>query len=118
MRFVKGHEQQQVETGVAPGGLGVSSLVSPRLQRIGAYFVSNEELLREMREQTESELSPIAELLLRQQQTMRQLLGNLEERLRPLNEYAASEEQNLGALEARIGGSEASSDFVSRAFSG
>ncbi|MDA0256685.1 MAG: hypothetical protein O3C25_02945 [Chloroflexi bacterium] len=118
MRFVRGREEQQDETEVAPGSLGVSSLVSARLQRIGAYFVSNEELLREMREQTEQELSPIAELLLRQQQTMRQLLGNLEERLRPLKEYAASEESNLGALEERIGGSEASSDFVSRAFSG
>ena len=118
MRFVKGREQQQGETEVAAGGLGVSSLASARLQRIGAYFVSNEELLREMREQTEQELSPVAELLLRQQQTMRQLLGNLEERLRPLKEYAQSEERNLGALEERIGGSEASSDFVSRAFSG
>ncbi len=118
MRFVRGREHEQGETEVASAGLGVSSLASARLQRIGAYFVSDEELLREMREQTEHELSPVAELLLRQQQTMRQLLGNLEERLRPLKEYAASEERNLGALEERIGGSEASSDFVSRAFSG
>ena len=118
MRFVRGREHEQGETEVASAGLGVSSLASARLQRIGAYFVSDEELLREMREQTEHELSPVAELLLRQQQTMRQLLGNLEERLRPLKEYAASEERNLGALEERIGGSEASSNFVSRAFSG
>jgi len=44
MRFVKGREQQQGETEVAAGGLGVSSLASlasARLQRIGAYFVSN-----------------------------------------------------------------------------
>jgi beta-lactamase class A len=118
MRLVRGREQQESEAGIAPDGLGVSSLASPRIQRIGAYFVSNEELLREMRVQTENELAPISELLLRQQKTMRQLLGNLEKRLQPLNEYAASEEQNLGALEQRIGGSEASSDFVARGFSG
>jgi hypothetical protein len=50
-----------------------------------------------MREQTEQKLSPIAELLLRQQQTMRQLLGNPEDRLRPLKEYAQSAASTRGA---------------------
>jgi hypothetical protein len=117
MRFAKQRGQDGSETETSPGGRSASTAASARLQLIDAFFVSNEGLLHEMRERTEQELSPIGELLLRQHQTMLRLLANLDEQLGPLQEYATNEEENLGALEARIDGGEGNSDFLSRAFS-
>lgn len=90
-------------------------VTSARLRRIAEYFVAQEELLHEMQRQVEMETAPLAELLIRQQTTMSQTMANLEERLRPLNEYADAEEANLGALEQRMNG--AGMDFVARSFS-
>lgn len=67
-----------------------------------------------MRTQFQDELQPLNELLARQNATMQQLLLNLEERLRPLSEYADSEESNLESLERRM--RESGSDFVTRSF--
>ncbi|RJQ13069.1 MAG: hypothetical protein C4558_00665 [Dehalococcoidia bacterium] len=67
-----------------------------------------------MREQFESEMAPMQDLLVQQAQAMHQLMTNLEERLRPLNEYADGEEANLHALESRI--SAGGPDHVARAF--
>ena len=92
----------------------VPVLPSARLQRIAEHFISQSELLSEMRAQIEQETAPLQELLIRQASTMQQLLANLEERLRPLNEYADHEEANLAALEQRI--NEQGADFVSRSF--
>ena len=92
----------------------VPVLPSARLQRIAEHFITQSELLSEMRAQIEQETAPLQELLIRQASTMQQLLANLEERLRPLNEYADHEEANLAALEQRI--NDQGADFVSRSF--
>ena len=67
-----------------------------------------------MREQFETEMAPMQDLLVRQAQAMQRLMTNLEERLRPLNEYADGEETNLHALESRIAAG--GPDHVARAF--
>ncbi|MSQ42370.1 MAG: hypothetical protein EXR65_04970 [Dehalococcoidia bacterium] len=72
------------------------------------------ELLGSMRQQFEAEMEPLHELLVHQSATMQRMLGNLEERLRPLNEYADGEEANLDALEQRM--NESGSDHVARSF--
>lgn len=87
---------------------------SQRLRRIGEYFAAQEDLLREMRHQVELETAPLAELLVRQQSTLQRTLQNLEERLRPVNEYADAEEANLAALEQRMQGQ--GMDFIARSF--
>ena len=92
------------------GGAATSS----RLRRIAEYFGAQAELLQEMRRQVEAETTPLAELLVRQQQTMREMLVNLDERLRPLNEYADGEEANLAALEQRM--HQQGMDFIARSF--
>lgn len=92
----------------------VGAVSSARLKRVAEYFVAQEELLHEMRRQVEMETAPLAELLLRQQATMQETMTNLEQRLRPLNEYADAEEANLRALEQRMNG--AGMDFVARSF--
>src|SRR3546814_11145348 len=55
-----------------------------------------------MRDQCEDEMEPLHELIVKQAQTMHAVLQNLEDRLRPLNEYADGEEANLVAPEERI----------------
>lgn len=87
---------------------------SKRIQRIAEHFHQQGELLAAMREQFDAEMSPMQELLVRQSQSMQRLMANLEERLRPLNEYADGEEANLHALETRI--SAGGPDHVARAF--
>jgi len=90
-------------------------LPSRRLQRVAEHFRAQSELLGTMRDQFEDEMEPLHELIVRQAQAMQALLQNLEDRLRPLNEYADGEEANLSALEERIraGGQ----DHVARSFS-
>lgn len=87
---------------------------SKRLQRIAEHFHQQGELLAAMREQFDAEMTPMQDLLVRQAQAMHRLLANLDERLRPLNEYADGEEANLHALESRI--SAGGPDHVARAF--
>ena len=98
----------------APARAPLPPVTSARLRRIAEYFVAQEELQHEMQRQVEMETAPLAELLVRQQTTMQQTMANLEDRLRPLNEYADAEEANLGALEQRISG--AGMDLVARSF--
>jgi len=90
-------------------------LPSKRLQRLAEHFRSQGDLLATMRDQFEDEMEPLHELIVKQSRTMHDVLQNLEDRLRPLNEYADGEEANLGALEERIrsGGQ----DHVARSFS-
>ncbi|MBM4411596.1 MAG: hypothetical protein FJ037_09825 [Chloroflexi bacterium] len=87
---------------------------SKSLQRVAEHFHQQGELLAAMREQFETEMAPMQDLLVRQAQAMQRLMTNLEERLRPLNEYADGEEANLHALESRI--SAGGPDHVARAF--
>ena len=87
---------------------------SKRLQRVAEHFHTQAELLATMRQEFESEMEPMHELLVQQANTMQRLLTNLEERLRPLNEYADGEEANLDALEHRM--NESGSDQVARSF--
>ena len=103
-----------------PGSRSVSEVAaqpvmpSRRLQRVAEHFHAQGELLTEMREQFEQEMEPLHDLLVRQGAAMQRLLQNLEERLRPLNEYADGEEANLDALEQRI--QQGGSDHVARSF--
>ena len=87
---------------------------SPRLERLAEYFNAQFELLDQTRSQVEQEIAPLTELLTRQRTTMRLLLTNLDQRLRPLNDYADSEESNLAALEERLDGD--GTEFVWRSF--
>ena len=87
---------------------------SPRLERLAKYCNAQFELLDQMRGQVEQEIAPLAELLMRQRTTMQRLLTNLDQRLRPLNDYADSEESNLAALEGRLNGE--GTEFVWRSF--
>ena len=87
---------------------------SKRLQRVAEHFHTQSDLLATMRTEFESEMEPLHELLVHQSNTMQRLLTNLEERLRPLNEYADSDEANLDALEHRM--NESGSDHVARSF--
>jgi uncharacterized membrane-anchored protein YhcB (DUF1043 family) len=89
-------------------------LPSRRLQRVAEHFHTQAELLATMRQQFEAEMEPLHELLVQQASTMQRMLANLEERLRPLNEYADGEEANLDALERRM--NESGSDHVARSF--
>ncbi|MDA1010323.1 MAG: class A beta-lactamase-related serine hydrolase [Chloroflexi bacterium] len=73
-------------------------LPSRRLQRLAEHFRAQGDLLGTMRDEFEDEMEPLHELIVHQAQAMQSLLQNLEERLRPLNEYADGEEANLVAL--------------------
>ncbi len=99
----------QQAAGGQPGG-------SPRLERLAEYFSAQFELLEQMRSQVDQEIAPLTELLMRQRTTMQRLLTNLDQRLRPLNDYADSEESNLAALEERLSGE--GTEFVRRSFQG
>ncbi len=92
----------------------VPVIPSKRLQRVAEHFHTQTELLGTMRQEFEDEMEPLHELLVHQSDTMQRLLTNLEERLRPLNEYADGEESNLDALEHRM--NESGSDHVARSF--
>ncbi|MEX2446567.1 MAG: hypothetical protein WD734_04440 [Dehalococcoidia bacterium] len=87
---------------------------SRRLQRVAEHFQTQLELLSTMRQQFEDEIEPLQDLLEQQAATMQQMMANLEERLRPLNEYADGEESNLDALEQRM--NESGADHVARSF--
>ena len=65
---------------------------SKRLQRVAEHFHSQGELLAAMRDQFETEMEPMQDVLVRLAQAMQRLISNLDERLRPLNEYADGEE--------------------------
>lgn len=108
--------QPASHTQTAPQAPSLDRAVPPskRLQRVAEHFHSQTELLAAMREQFEAEMEPMQELLVRQAQAMHRLMSNLDERLRPLNEYADGEEANLHALESRIAAG--GPDHVARAF--
>ncbi len=93
---------------------GEPAASSGRLLRIAEYFESHGELLEQIRLQVDHEVAPLTELLVRQHQTMQSMLEHLEERLRPLYEYADGEQANLEALEERLNGDGA--EFVQRSF--
>lgn len=88
---------------------------STRLRRLGEYFAAHSELLAEMRRQTEAETAPFQQLLNQQAETSRYLVQSLDLRLRPLLEYAVSEEQNLAALEEEMASQ--GMEFIARSFS-
>ena len=121
MRFGSRRDDDGRPAPMSPASRSVSEvaeqpvLPSKRLQRLAEHFRSQGELLATMRDQFEDEMEPLHELIVKQAQTMHAVLQNLEDRLRPLNEYADGEEANLTALEERIrsGGQ----DHVARSFS-
>lgn len=88
---------------------------SARLRRLVEYFAAQGDLLSEMRRQTETETAPFQQLLNQQAETSRYLVQSLDLRLRPLLEYAASEEQNLAALEEEMASQ--GMEFIARSFS-
>jgi len=96
-------------------GAAAPPVSSPRLQRLRGYFTTQSNLLHEMEEQVQNETLQLADLLARQQATMSALLAGLDDRLRPLNEYAATEERNLADLEQRM--NQQGMDFIARSFS-
>jgi hypothetical protein len=87
---------------------------SQRLGRVAEHFHLQAELLSDMGGQFEAEIAPLHELLVRQHEAMQRVLENLEQRLRPLNEYADGEERNLDSLRQRI--EEDGADHVARSF--
>lgn len=87
---------------------------SERLRRLSSYFDAQGDLLHEMSTQVRTETQPLALLLGEQRETMRAVLENLEDRLRPLQQYASSEEANLASLEAEM--TSGGMDFVARSF--
>lgn len=89
-------------------------VATARLRRLADYFLAESDLLEQMRQQVEIETAPLIELLLKQRGTMETVLTNLDERLRPLREYAAGEEANLASLEERLTGNGA--EFLARSF--
>jgi len=109
------------ETAMVPASDSVSEIEpqpvmpSPRLERMGEFFASQQHLIESIRQQYEDETQPLNALLSRQGYTQQRLLANLETRLRPLNEYADGEEANLDALEQRM--LEQGPDFIQRSFS-
>ncbi len=109
------------ETAVVPASASVAEIEaqpvmpSPRLERMAEFFASQQHLLESIRQQYEDEMQPLNALLARQSFTQQRLLANLENRLRPLNEYADGEEANLDALEQRM--LEQGPDFIQRSFS-
>ena len=120
MRFGSRRDDDSRPAPPIPASYSVSEVAeqpvfpSRRLQRLAEHFRTQGELLVTMRDQFEDEMEPLHELIVQQAQAMQALLQNLEERLRPLNEYADGEEANLVALEERIrsGGQ----DHVARSF--
>jgi hypothetical protein len=86
---------------------------STRLNRIAQYFASQAELLSQMRSQIEQETSPLIDLLIRNEDTFAYVLANFEERLRPLETYATTEERNLAELQNRLAGD---GDHLARSF--
>ncbi len=121
MRFGSRRDGDNSSSPMSPASRSVAEVAqqpvvpSKRLQRVAEHFRSQGELLATMRDQFEEEMEPLHDLIVKQAQAMQSLLQNLEERLRPLNEYADGEEANLTALEERIkaGGQ----DHVARSFS-
>ncbi len=87
---------------------------SARLNRIAQYFAAQAELLSQMRSQIEQETSPLIDLLIRNEDTFAYVLANFEERLRPLETYATTEERNLAELQNRLAGD---GDHLARSFS-
>lgn len=91
-----------------------AGVASERLRRVLSYFQDQARLLTEMRGEVDAETAPLAALLDRNDQTMERLLHNLEDRLRPLNEYASSEETNLVSLEEQMQSQEMG--YIARSF--
>ena len=98
----------------APSAPETQEVATQRLRRLADYFLAEGDLLEQMRQQVEIETAPLVELLLKQRGTMETVLENLDERLRPLREYAAGEEANLASLEERLTGGGA--EFLARSF--
>ncbi|MEZ4501782.1 MAG: serine hydrolase [Dehalococcoidia bacterium] len=88
---------------------------SPRLRRLAQYFSVQKEMLDGVRSDVEQETAPLIDLLLRQANTMQRVMSNLDERLRPLETYAETEEANLAKLRERL--SEDGTEFLNRSFS-
>ena len=103
---------------VRPAVAGASPLPgvidSPRLRRLAQYFGAQGELVDGVRSDVEQESAPLIDLLIRQQETMKQVMTNLDERLRPLETYAESEETNLAQLRERL--ADEGTEFLSRSF--
>ncbi|MDP2327606.1 MAG: serine hydrolase, partial [Dehalococcoidia bacterium] len=120
MRFGNRREDEGRPNQVLPASRSVAEvreqpvLPSRRLQRLAEHFQAQTDLLGSMRAQFEDEMEPLQDLLTKQAHAMHRLLANLEERLRPLNEYADGEEANLVALEHRI--QDGGTDHVARNF--
>lgn len=120
MRFGNRREDEERPSQVLPASRSVAEvreqpvLPSRRLQRLAEHFQAQTDLLGSMRAQFEDEMEPLQDLLTKQAHAMHRLLANLEERLRPLNEYADGEEANLVALEHRI--QDGGADHVARNF--
>lgn len=102
-------QQSQPTTQTRP-----QAVESARLNRIAQYFAAQAELLSQMRSQIEQETSPLIDLLIRNEDTFAYVLANFEERLRPLESYATTEERNLAELQNRLAGD---GDHLARSFS-
>lgn len=121
MRFGSRRDDDDRSAPMSPASRSVAEAAPPpvlpsrRLQRLAEHFRAQGDLLATMRDQFEGEMEPLHELIVKQADAMHAVLQNLENRLRPLNEYADGEEANLTALEERIraGGQ----DHVARSFS-
>jgi hypothetical protein len=95
--------------------LSGQSVESPRLSRMAQYFLEQGELLSQMRTQIEQETSPLIDLLIRNEDTLSYVIANFDERLRPLEAYATTEERNLAELQNRLTGE--GGDHLARSFS-
>ena len=89
---------------------------SKRLHRVAEHFQTQLDLVTGMRQQFEAEMEPLRQLLVDQATSTQQIMDNLEELLRPLKDYADSEDANLDALEKRM--DELGADHIARSFSG
>ena len=95
--------------------LGLVAALTPRLQRPEHRAARHAEAFRDLLDGQRRFIAQHADLVVAlavEQRT--HLLVNLEERLRPLNEYADGEEANLDALESRMNA--AGADHVARSF--
>jgi hypothetical protein len=95
-------QTQQTTSQITPAQPRPQAVESARLNRIAQYFAAQAELLSQMRSQIEQETSPLIDLLIRNEDTFSYVLANFEEKLRPLETYATTEERNLVELQNRL----------------
>jgi hypothetical protein len=104
----------EAESASPSAGTAPSVVESPRLRRLAQYFAAQRELVDDVRSDIEQETAPLIDLLIRQQDTMAQVITNLDDRLQPLELYAESEESNLAQLRERL--ADEGTEFLSRSF--